>query len=66
MFLYNGRRYGFEVKFSEAPELTPSMKIAIESLGLSKLWIVYPGQQNYPVDENIAICSLQKIGELSL
>lgn len=66
MFVYNGRRYGIEVKFSEAPAITPSMKTAVESLGLSKLWIVYPGQQNYPVEENIMVWSLGNLGELSL
>jgi hypothetical protein len=66
MFLHGGRRYGIEVKFSEAPVITPSMKTAIESLDLAKLWIVYPGQQNYPVDESIVVWSLQNIGDLSL
>ena len=32
-----------EVKFSEAPSLTPSMRIAVSELNLERLWIVYPG-----------------------
>ena len=41
------RRYGFEVKRSEAPRLTGSMRSAFESLGLDRLDVVHAGTDGY-------------------
>jgi len=63
-FVLNGRRYGFEFKFSEAPNKTKSMSIAIESLKLHKLLIVYPGENTWPVDDKITVCPIMKVNDL--
>lgn len=44
-FLQHGRRYGVEVKFSEAPRIGKSQHAAMDSLNLDHLWVVYPGQK---------------------
>ena len=41
------RRYGFEVKRTEAPRLTPSMRSALETLDLQRLDVVHAGQRTY-------------------
>jgi predicted AAA+ superfamily ATPase len=64
LLFHNGKRYGIEVKFSEAPATTHSMQTALHDLGLSYLWVVYPGMDVYQVDKKISIISLQKIPEL--
>ena len=61
IFQHKGRRYGMEVKFSEAPSLTPSMRIAVSELNLERLWIVYPGNEVYPVTEKITALPLAKL-----
>ena len=61
--IVNGRRYGMEFKFSEAPDKTKSMAVAIESLKLDRLLIVYPGQESWPINEIIAVCPIDKVGE---
>jgi len=61
VFQHKGRRYGMEVKFSEAPSLTPSMRIAVSELNLEQLWIVYPGNEVYPVTEKITALPLTKL-----
>lgn len=38
------RRIGVEFKLSSAPELTPSMRIALFDLGLQHLWVVHAGK----------------------
>ena len=53
IFQLNGKRYGIEIKFNEAPSLTPSMRIAASELALDHLWIIYPGNETYPVAKNI-------------
>ena len=63
-FVVNGRRHGVEVKFSDAPATTRSMRTALEDLALDHLWIVYPGQRSYPVDERITAWPIEAIGQL--
>ena len=49
-----GRRHGFEVKHSDAPGTTRSMRAAVRDLGLDHLWIIYPGDEGYALDERIS------------
>lgn len=41
------RRIGVAFKRSDAPKLTPSMRIALEDLKLDALYVVYPGPHRY-------------------
>ena len=45
-----GRRYGVEVKRQDAPRLTPSMRVALEDLGLTRLTVLYPGISSVRTD----------------
>ena len=63
-FLHKGRRYGMEFKYSEAPVATKSMHSALETLKLAHLWIVYPGNTQFPVHEKITVLPLQNISGL--
>ncbi len=47
LVLAGDRRYGFEVKRSEAPRLTASMRSAVETLGLRRLDVVHAGDDLY-------------------
>ena len=55
-----GVRSGFEFKYSEAPRLTKSMKIAIEDLKLPHIYVIYPGTDEYPLSDNITAIGLQR------
>lgn len=48
-----GRRFGIECKRTDAPRLTPSMRIAMRDLALHRLWVLYPGNRRYPLGEGI-------------
>jgi predicted AAA+ superfamily ATPase len=61
VFQFQGKRYGMEIKFNEAPSLTPSMRTAAAELGLDHLWIVYPGSETYPVEKNITTLPLKNL-----
>lgn len=63
-FLHKGRRYGVEFKYSEAPVATKSIHSALETLKLEHLWIVYPGNTQYPVHEKITVLPIKNIGGL--
>ena len=60
----SGKRYGFEMKYADAPATTRSMRIALEDLGLAKLYVVYPGLTRYDLDENIEVVPLGEVPSL--
>jgi len=64
-FFHQGRRYGIEFKFSEAPKITKSMHIALNDLDLEHLWVVYPGQHMYSVDKKVSAWPLQQLPDLA-
>ncbi|MGC8779798.1 MAG: ATP-binding protein [Anaerolineae bacterium] len=64
LFFWRGRRHGVEVKFSEAPTITRSMRVALADLDLDHLWIVHPGPHTYPVAEKITACAITDLGNL--
>ena len=59
LLFIKGKRLGFEFKYTDAPKLTPSMKIAYETLNLDKLTVIYPGELNYPLAKNIEVKGIQ-------
>lgn len=56
-----GERVGIEAKYSDAPRLTKSMSVAMQDLGLSKLYVVYPGAHRYTLGENIDALPLAEL-----
>jgi len=58
-----GKTWGVEFKYADAPRVTRSMKTAMEVLGLSGLWVVYPGKTSYRLAENIRVVPLRDLGE---
>lgn len=64
MTMWNGRRYGFEIKYADAPGTTKSMHTALADLGLAHLWVVYPGEKRYNLTENITVVPAREIPAL--
>jgi uncharacterized protein len=62
LVMRGGKRYGFEMKLSDAPTLTKSMHIALEDLGLSRLFVVYPGARSYPLHDQVEALSISDLG----
>jgi predicted AAA+ superfamily ATPase len=56
-------RYGVEVKYADAPGVTKSMRIALEELRLKHLYVAYPGDQTYPLDDRITVMPLPQLLE---
>lgn len=61
--LKDGRRLGFECKYSDAPQLTKSMRAALEDLSLDGLWVVYPGEKTYRLHERVETLPLARLHE---
>lgn len=58
LLFIDGHRLGVECKRMDAPRLTRSMRIAIQDLGLDHLIVVYPGEREYPLSEQITVLPL--------
>ena len=53
LLLTGGRRVGVEVKRVDAPRRTRSMAVALDDLRLDALYVVYPGDVRYDIDDRI-------------
>lgn len=56
-----GRNWAVEVKYADAPLLTPSMKSAVADLDLAHLWVLYPGDRAYALAPNISTLPLTSV-----
>ncbi len=54
----NGRRIGYEFKYSENPKITRSMRTAISDLKLDELRIICPGSLRVELEANIQLYGL--------
>lgn len=61
MVMQGGKRYGFEMKYADAPGTTKSMHTALADLGLEHLWVIYPGEQRYDLTEKITVVPAREI-----
>lgn len=64
LLFHAGRRLGFEFKFSEQPTTSKSMRIAQQDLSLDHLYVVHPGEHDFPLDDTITAVTLPPLVEL--
>jgi hypothetical protein len=56
LLLIRGRqRVGVEIKRTDAPRLTPSMRAALHDLRLDRLIVLYPGERGYPLADRVEV-----------
>jgi len=65
MLLLRGKRFGFEFKYSDAPQATKSMHTALSDLGLDHLWVVYPGTETYPLSDRLTVLPIASVPALA-
>lgn len=59
LIIKNGKRFGFEFKYTDHPKVTKSMQIALEDLELTNITLISPGKHNFPLTENIRAVGLE-------
>jgi len=64
LFTYRGRRFGIEVKFSEAVRLSRSMHVALADLRLDHLWVVHPGRHSFPLQARATAWPIHTVAQL--
>lgn len=63
LFLH-GKRLGFEFKYADAPRLTKSLRIAMNDLYLDHAYVVYPGADDYSLDDRVDVLSIAGCHEI--
>ena len=61
IFFKNGRMYGVEVKYADAPGMTPSLRIALEDLKLEHIAVIYPGEKRYGLHKKISVIPFEQV-----
>ena len=57
----HGKNWAIEIKYRDAPRITPSMSNALKDLHLSHLWILYPGDRTYSLGTGISTLPLTEV-----
>lgn len=66
VFKKKGRLYGVEIKYAQAPSLTASIRSALLELSLAHLWVVYPGDKNYSLRDNVSVVSVLDLEKIRI
>ena len=53
-----------EIKYSSAPKLTRSSTNAINEVTPKRTWIVYPGDESYPIKKDIWTLPVNRLSEI--
>lgn len=64
LIVFGNKKIGYEFKYQDAPKITKSMQVAITDLELEKLYIIHPGDGDYPLSEKIIVTNLKKLPKL--
>ncbi len=59
VLMKDGRRIGYEVKYTDAPRVTNSLRVAMEDLGLDEVCVVYPGEKSLTLAEGVRAAGLK-------
>jgi len=61
LVVHGRRRYGFEIKRTTAPRITPSMRSALEDLQLTRLEIIHAGTETFSLGRNIRAVAAERL-----
>ena len=64
LLFLRGERWGFEIKYADAPRPGRSLETARGDLSLNHTVIVYPGDEAYALGEDVQVVPLREIGPL--
>ena len=61
LVIMRGKHFGFEFKYADAPGTSRSMHSAIQDLSLEHLWVIYPGHDEYALDDKITVVPINSL-----
>ncbi len=57
------RRLGFEIKRTATPRVTRSLRSAINTLKLERVWIIHAGSESFPLAQDVEAVAASRILE---
>lgn len=51
-----------ECKRTDAPRMTPSIRIALQDLRLARVAVLYPGSKRFPLGDRVEAVPLRAVG----
>ncbi|CAO5673769.1 MAG: putative protein [Holosporales bacterium] len=60
-FNLNGKKIGVEIKTTDSPKMTKSMRISMDALKLDHLYIVTPVESTFNLEENVTVTSIREM-----
>lgn len=60
LIVQGDQRFGFEIKYTDVPKITKSMRIANKELKLDQFYVIYPGNKKFDMGDNIFAYGLQE------
>ncbi|NNJ83664.1 MAG: hypothetical protein HKP13_01815, partial [Gammaproteobacteria bacterium] len=54
---------GIECKRTDTPRMTPSIRHALDALGLKNVIVLYPGTKRFPITERVTAVPIQAVAE---
>jgi len=61
LLIKDGKRHGFEVKYTDTPQVTASLRLAQDDLALDELTVIYPGDKAISIANDIRAIGLSKL-----
>lgn len=61
LIIKDGKRLGFEIKYTDSPKITKSMSIALEDLNLDHLYLVHPHKDSFPLADKITALGISDL-----
>ena len=61
LLIRGSQRVGVEFKRTDAPQLTRSMRLAMDELQLDRIYVVYPGDRRFPIGASIEAVPLRAL-----
>jgi predicted AAA+ superfamily ATPase len=63
VFQKRGKTWGIEIKWTDSPSVTRSIRSGMEELGLEHVWIVHPGDRVRSLESRVTATGLRECGE---
>jgi len=54
-------RYGFEIKRTTAPRVTPSIRSALDDLQLTRVDVIHAGAESFPLTKKVRAIAAQRL-----
>ena len=65
LIIKNGKRIGFEFKYTDSPKFTKSMFSALQDLNLNHLYVIHPHRITFPLAEKVTALGLEELEAIS-